>query len=280
MFVTMRDNLRLNVRIQGAGEPLLLIHGFTGSSLAWGEDLISGLARAHQVVAVDLLGHGESDISPHPERYQVDEMLTDLGQVLDALAIEEARWLGYSMGGRIALAGAVRTPSRLSSLILESASPGLAGEGERKARRRADEALAEGILRGGMEDFVDHWMGLPLFATQGKLPPKVRARTRELKLRNSPEALAACLRGMGTGAQPSFWDSLTAIQVPTLLLAGEEDRKFTLVAEQMADSIPRAELRIMPRAGHAIHLENPFAWLAAVRTFDFVNGWNQPNVES
>jgi 2-succinyl-6-hydroxy-2,4-cyclohexadiene-1-carboxylate synthase len=268
MFVTMRDNLRLNVRIQGSGEPLLLIHGFTGSHRSWGEDLITGLCTAHQVVAVDLLGHGESDISPHPGRYAVDEMLEDLGQVLDALAIQEARWLGYSMGGRIALAGAVRSPERISSLILESASPGLAGEGERRARRRADEALAEGILRGGMEEFVDHWMGLPLFATQGKLPPKVRSHTRELKLQNAPEALAACLRGLGTGAQPSFWSDLPGVRIPVLLMAGEEDRKFTLVAERMAEELPDAELRVMPRAGHAIHLENPFAWLAAVRTFD------------
>ena len=268
MFVTLRDGLRLKVRAEGRGEPLLLIHGFTGSSLSWGEELFSGLAQAHEVVAVDLVGHGESDFSPNPERYRVEEMLKDLGQVLDALSIEKARWLGYSMGGRIALAGAVSNPSLISCLILESASPGLAGESERKGRRRADEALAEGILRGGMEEFVDHWMGLPLFATQGKLPPKVRSLSRELKLQNRPEALAACLRGLGTGAQPSFWESLQEIRVPTLLMAGEEDRKFTQVAERMAEGIPGAVLRLMPRAGHAIHLENPFAWLAAVRTFD------------
>jgi len=272
MFVTTRDNLRLNVRVQGDGDPLLLVHGFTGSNLSWGEDLISGLAQAHQVVAVDLLGHGKSDISPHPERYQVGEMLEDLSQILDSLSIEKARWLGYSMGGRIALAGAVLRPERISSLVLESASPGLPGEGERKARRRADEALAEGILRGGMEAFVDHWLGLPLFATQGKLPPNVRTLTRERKLQNTPEALAACLRGMGTGAQPSFWEKLSGIRVPALLLAGEEDRKFTQVAEQMAREMPRAALRIIPKAGHAIHLENPFAWLAAVRTFESAEG--------
>jgi 2-succinyl-6-hydroxy-2,4-cyclohexadiene-1-carboxylate synthase len=267
MFVTLRDGLRLNVHAQGDGEPLLLIHGFTGSITSWGEELISGLSQAHKVVAVDLLGHGESDFSTDPSRYQVEEMLQDLGEVLDSMSIDRARWLGYSMGGRLALAGAVLRPSRISSLALESASPGLAGESERRARRRADEALAEGILRGGMEAFVDHWMGLPLFATQGKLPPQVRAASRERKLRNRPEALAACLRGVGTGAQPSFWGSLPDIRVPTLLLAGEEDKRFTQIAESMAAKIPGAVLRLMPRAGHAIHLENPFAWLAAVLTF-------------
>lgn len=271
MFVTMRDGLRLNVRVLGAGDPLLLIHGFTGCMEAWGEELISGLSKAHQVVAVDLVGHGESDMSADPERYRVHELVEDLTQVLDAVAMEKARWLGYSMGGRLALAAAILAPARLSSLVLESASPGLARESERRARRRADEALAEGVLRGGMEEFVDHWMGLPLFATQGKLPREVQERNRERRLRNRPEALAACLRGMGTGVQPSFWDSLPEINVPTLLLTGEEDRKFTNIAQQMAERIPGAVLRLVPKAGHAIHLENPFAWLAAVRTFGPAN---------
>ncbi len=267
MFVTLRDGLRLNVQTAGGGDPLLLIHGFTGSISSWGEDLLSGLSQAHNVVAVDLLGHGKSDVSTDPTRYRIEELLQDLDEVLDSLSIDQARWLGYSMGGRLALAGAVLRPSRVSGLVLESASPGLAEEGERRGRRRADEALAEGILRGGMEAFVDQWMGLPLFATQGKLPPLVRSATRERKLKNRPEALAACLRGMGTGAQPSFWEALPDINLPTLLLAGEEDQKFTQVARKMAEEIPRAELRLMPRAGHAIHLENPFAWLAAVLTF-------------
>jgi 2-succinyl-6-hydroxy-2,4-cyclohexadiene-1-carboxylate synthase len=268
MFVTLRDGLRLKVRVDGEGDPLLLLHGFTGSGLAWGADLTAGLAQAHRVVSVDLLGHGESDSSPEAERYQVGELLQDLGQVLDALEIQKARWLGYSMGGRLALAGAVTLPERVSGLVLESASPGLESEGERKARRRADTALAEGIRLGGMEAFVDQWMGLPLFATQGKLPPNVRALSRERRLKNDPVALAACLRGMGTGAQPSYWDSLEKIGVPTLLLAGEEDHKFTSVAGKMAERIPRSVLRLMPKAGHAIHLENPFAWLAAVLTFN------------
>lgn len=267
MYVTMRDGLRLHVRVQGAGEPLLLIHGFTGSIAAWGEEILDGLALAHQVVAVDLIGHGASDISPDSERYRVGEVLQDLCQVLDALTLETARWLGYSMGGRIALAGAVQKPARVSSLILESASPGLASENERRARRRADEALAEGILRGGLEAFVDHWMGLPLFATQGKLPPQIRTATREFRMKNSPEALAACLRGNGTGAQPSFWEDLEGIRVPALLLAGEEDRKFTDISGRMAEKMSGSELRVIPKAGHSIHLENPFAFLAAVRTF-------------
>jgi 2-succinyl-6-hydroxy-2,4-cyclohexadiene-1-carboxylate synthase len=267
MFVTLRDGLRLHVWVEGTGDPLLLIHGFTGSVEAWGGELLAGLAHAHKVVAVDLPGHGESDGSTDPQRFVMAEILRDLLEVLDEVGASQARWLGYSMGGRVALAAAVLHPQRVSGLVLESASPGLGNDNARRARRRADEALAEGILLGGMEAFVDHWLGLPLFATQGKLPSEVRAAARERRLRNSPETLAACLRGLGIGAQPSFWDRLGEIQAPTLLLAGEEDKKFTETARKMAAEIPEASLLVIPRAGHAIHLENAFAWLAAVRTF-------------
>jgi len=138
MFVTMRDGVRLHVQVQGTGDPLLLLHGFTGCIEAWGEEVVQGLAQANQLIAVDLLGHGASDLSSDPERYEVEEVLRDLCQVLDAVEVEKARWFGYSMGGRIALAGAVMRSARVSGLILESASPGLETENERRARRRAD----------------------------------------------------------------------------------------------------------------------------------------------
>lgn len=268
MNVTLRDGLHLHVWVQGSGEPLLLLHGFTGSIAAWGGELLAGLSRQRRVIAVDLLGHGESSDCSDPARFAFEELLEDILQVLDTLELASVTWLGYSMGGRLALGAAVRCPHRVSSLILESASPGLASENERRARRRADEALAEGILRGGMEAFVDHWMGLPLFATQGKLPAKVREEQRARRLKNRPDSLAACLRGMGTGAQPSFWEELSRIELPTLLMAGEEDGKFSSIAREMARAMPRARLHLVPRAGHTIHLENPLAWLAAVTTFD------------
>ena len=94
MYVTMRDGLRLHTRVQGQGEPLLLLHGFTGSAEAWGDEVLDGLSQAHRVVAVDLVGHGASDRSSDPDRYRIEEMVRDLGQVLDALGIETARWLG------------------------------------------------------------------------------------------------------------------------------------------------------------------------------------------
>jgi 2-succinyl-6-hydroxy-2,4-cyclohexadiene-1-carboxylate synthase len=95
----------------------------------------------------------------------------------------------------------------------------------------------------------------------------VRAAERARRLRNDPRALAACLRGLGTGAQPSFWDRLTEVRAPALLLTGEEDAKFTDIARGMAAALPECLHVGVPSAGHAVHLEAPDAWLEAVNAW-------------
>lgn len=249
---------------RGRGAPLLLIHGFTGSVEAWGEEILSALAARHRVLAVDLIGHGRSSRPRNPSRYALHEILLDLLEVLDGAGADRARWVGYSMGGRVALAAAILHPDRVGSLVLESASPGLATGQERSERRRADEALARRLEEDGIEPFVDAWMALPLFATQRRLPEATLRAARERRLGNDPAALAACLRGLGTGSQPTFWDRLDQVRAPTLLLAGEQDRKFTAIAGRMAEGIPDATLSHVPDAGHTVHLEAPGAWLDAV----------------
>ncbi len=184
---------------------------------------------------------------------------------------EGAAWpadlVGYSMGGRLALHFAAAFPARVRRLVLESSSPGLATQEERAERRNADEALAERIEAHGIEGFVEEWERLPLFGTQGRLAPATRAALRTARLANRPESLAAALRGLGTGALPSLWERLPELVTPTLLLVGEEDRRFVHVAHEAAARMPAAEIVVVPGAGHAVHLERPDAWVEAVAAF-------------
>ncbi|HEX9710415.1 MAG TPA: 2-succinyl-6-hydroxy-2,4-cyclohexadiene-1-carboxylate synthase [Candidatus Thermoplasmatota archaeon] len=265
--VRVRDGLTLRVHERGAGPPVLLLHGFTGSVEAWGKRVLDGLAGTWRVLAVDLPGHGLSDAPRTPERCRLEEVVEDLCHVLGELGAPRARWIGYSMGGRVALGAAVLRPERVERLVLEGASPGLADEAERRERRGADEALARRLESDGIGAFVDHWASLPLFATRSRLPPSVRAAERERRLLNRPEALAACLRGLGTGVQPSLWERLPEVAAPTLLLTGDDDDKFTRLAERMAAGLPEAVHVGVPGAGHTVHLEAPEAWLEAVTGF-------------
>jgi 2-succinyl-6-hydroxy-2,4-cyclohexadiene-1-carboxylate synthase len=249
------------------GLTLALLHGFTGSAAGWGAHLDAFAAAGLRVVALDLLGHGASDAPGDPARYAFARTRGDLLAALEQLGAlpETTLLLGYSLGGRIALYTALGACFR--GLVLESASPGLAAEGERAARRASDAALAARIEREGIPAFVAEWERLPLFASQASLPAEARAARRAERLRNSAVGLANSLRGMGTGAQPPLHDSLPALQTPCLLIAGALDAKFAGIAREMAARLLQAELRIVPDAGHAVHLERPDAFDAAVIAF-------------
>ena len=242
----------------------VLLHGFTGSSQTWGHTIVDGLTGAGLIpVLVDLPGHGRHVDQTDPAAFGLDsalELVTSTGRGPFPL-------LGYSMGGRLALHYVVRYPERVTRLVLESSSPGLAGAEERSDRRAADAVLADRILDRGIEAFVDEWEALPLFESQNRLPAELRHVVRAHRLRNVAGSLAASLRGLGTGSLPSLWDRLSEVSVPTLIVAGELDPRFGAIGERMADSMPDARLRVVPSAGHAVHLEQPEAWCAAVIPF-------------
>jgi 2-succinyl-6-hydroxy-2,4-cyclohexadiene-1-carboxylate synthase len=264
----MHDGCGLRIEVSGSGPALLLLHGFTGSIEAWPAAALAPLAPHFRLVRVDLLGHGGSSRCADPARYALDEQLSDLCRVLDALDVESAVWAGYSMGGRLALGAAALRPDRVRALVLESASPGLAGEAERRERARADEAWAERLLTDDLDRFVEQWMSQPLFASQQeRLPAAMIDRERERRLRNDPASLSASLRGFGTGIQPSLWDRLAGITAPALLLTGERDAKFRDIAQRMARAMPHARTATIARCGHTLHLESPREWGTEVLRF-------------
>ncbi len=188
-------------------------------------------------------------------------------QRIDEQAPDTYDLVGYSMGGRIALHQALRAKGRVRRLVLESASPGLASEAERRARREADDELAARILHDGIEDFVEQWEAMPLFESQRGLPGQVRRRLGEGRRANVAESLAAALRGLGTGALPSLWPRLDEIDIEVLVLVGEADAKFVEIGRRMVERLPRARLEVVPGAGHTVHLERPDAWLESVCGF-------------
>jgi 2-succinyl-6-hydroxy-2,4-cyclohexadiene-1-carboxylate synthase len=228
---------------------------------------VDGLAKLASTLAVDLPGHGAERGPSDPTHYRMERVVDHLVRVLDREGVDRADWVGYSMGGRVALGAAVLRPERVRRLVLESASPGLEGEAQRARRRGEDESLARRLEAGGIERFVDFWMARPLFASQAALPGAVREAARRRRLANDPRLLAAVLRGLGTGSQPSFWDRLPEIRAPTLLLTGALDPRFGETARRMARGIPGALHRVVPGAGHAIHLERPGRWLDDVVPF-------------
>jgi 2-succinyl-6-hydroxy-2,4-cyclohexadiene-1-carboxylate synthase len=250
------NGLDYNLEVRGQGPALVLLHGFTGCGASWARHA-EVYAREFTCVAVDLPGHGETDSPADPARYTMERVVEDLVTLCGELRMGRAAWLGYSMGGRLALGVGVLAPQVVSALVLEGASPGLSSAAERAARVASDEALAARLERDGLEPFIDFWQSIPLFATQARLPVERREALRGQRLRNNPVGLANSLRGMGQGSQPPLLGRLGMVRAPTLLIAGEEDTKFRALAEEMAAALPAARCAFIPNAGHAAHFERP-----------------------
>jgi 2-succinyl-6-hydroxy-2,4-cyclohexadiene-1-carboxylate synthase len=213
---------------------LVLLHGFTQTGASW-DGVIRELAGRYRALAPDL--------GPGPWEAELDR--------LEALVPAAFTLCGYSMGGRLALALALRVPERVRRLVLVSASPGLADAGERAARRAADEALADRIEATGVEAFAREWGAQPLFAGQ---PADVAAMAHADRLRRGAGELAAQLRGLGTGTMPSLWLRLGELPMPVSAVVGERDPKFRAIAERMGFPV-----EVVPGAGHALPLEAPAA---------------------
>jgi 2-succinyl-6-hydroxy-2,4-cyclohexadiene-1-carboxylate synthase len=227
--------------------PLVLLHGFTQTRQSW-RRTVAALGPSRRALVPDLPGHGHAAARPA-------SFAACTGYVR-ALGGERFTLAGYSMGGRIALHAALALPDHVDRLVLLGASPGIADRAERVARRASDDALADRIEAIGVEAFALEWAALPLWEGQ---PERVAAAAHADRLRNTPEGLAAALRGLGTGVMEPLWDRLGELEIPVTLAVGERDEKFRATAERMAAALPRAEIAVIPRAGHAAQLEQPEA---------------------
>ena len=232
---------------------LVLLHGFTNTGRSW-EPVARALRERYRPIAPDLRGHGSaSGATP----VTLDALVSDLDQTPST----EFVLAGYSMGGRLALHYALARPARVRRLVLVGASPGIADPDERAARREADERLADEIERLSVDEFAARWARAPVLADQ---PPDLAAWAHADRLRNTPSGLARALRGFGTGALPPVWQRLGELAMPVLVAVGERDQKFLAIGKEMLARLPDARLTVIPRAGHAAHLEQAQAVAAAI----------------
>ncbi len=243
---------------------VVLLHGFAGTGRAW-EPVIARLERErYMALAPDLRGHGAA---------RAARPITFAAVVADVLAAAPERFTlcGYSMGGRIALYVALAAPQRVERLVLVATTAGIADEARRAARRADDERLAAFADAATIEAFADRWAAQPLFTGT---PPQAARLWREDMLRNDPRALAAVLRGLGTGSMVPLWARLGELTMPATVLAGARDAKFVALGERLAAALARGELVIVPGAGHGLPREAPEAIAAAIAPGD---GRNVPS---
>jgi 2-succinyl-6-hydroxy-2,4-cyclohexadiene-1-carboxylate synthase len=235
-------------------ETIVLLHGFAGTRRAWDPVLERLDAERYRPLALDLRGHGAARAA---RPVDLAACVADVA----AAAPERFALAGYSLGGRVALHVALAHPARVARLVLVASTAGIEDPAERARRRAADEELAAATERGTIEAFAERWMALPLFAGT---PPAARAAWRADLLRNDPRALAAALRGLGTGTMEPLWGRLGELAMPVTVVVGERDARYGALGERLVGAIPDARLVVVPGAGHGLPREAPAALARAL----------------
>ncbi|MDG2382829.1 MAG: alpha/beta fold hydrolase [Pirellulaceae bacterium] len=246
---------------QGSGVPLLLVHGFPLDHTMWAEQC-ADLSVDYRVLAPDLRGFGSSDGIDVTE-YSMQCFADDLANLLDTVGVDEPIvFCGLSMGGYIAWQFWQHHRERLRALILcDTRAAADADEVARARRYMANHVMSEGTASLGAG------MVTKLFsqATLDQSGPQL-AQVRQVIAAAKPESIAAAQRGMA--ARPDMTEYLSQIDLPTLLIAGEEDVITT--ADEMrtiSQQLPKSEFHLIAQAGHMAPTEQPQAVNTIIRQF-------------
>ena len=261
------DSVNLFYEDMGAGTPLVFVHEFAGDARSWHLQ-VRFFARRYRTIAFNARGYPPSDVPEDPKAYSQDAAVDDIRGLLDALKIAQAHVCGLSMGGYAALHFGLRYPARALSLVVAGAGYGSV-PGER-ARFHADaELTARRFEEEGMARTADLYAKGP---TRVQFMDKDPVGWREFSARlteGSARGHALTLRGVQQ-TRPSIFDlgpRLAKLEVPTLIMTGDEDDPCLEPAIFMKRTIPTAALVVIPKSGHTINLEEPEAFNHAVLDF-------------
>ena len=246
-----RDGVALHVVEEGAGEPIVLLHGHTLDLRVWDELSPVWAAAGYRVIRYDQRGHGRS-ASP-PSGYGFGDHAADLAALLRSLDAAPAHLVGLSKGGGIALELALRSPALVRSLALVGPlvpDYPLSAELLDSFRRFARAIRADGVERATREVWVDH----PLIASAAA-HPACGCRLEAMVLAFPAGEYLAAARDV-PDRDWKVVDRLGEIAVPTLVVSGEHDvADFAAMARLVAERIPACELAVVPGCGHLVPLE-------------------------
>lgn len=247
---------------------LLMLHGFMGDHRVF-DHLIDELCKSCNPVTLDLLGHGKSSKPEDPARYNEDEQVSDIFKLIEELDLSPLYLFGYSMGGRLALKTALDAPNVLKGLILESTNSGINDETTRNKRRQLDEKRALNIEKD-FRGFLNEWEKLELFQSPLPIQEELVQKYHNIQLHQNPEAIAASMHGFGTGSMSPAWNDIKHLDLPVLLIAGSEDKKYQRIKRRLVSQFPNAKFSSIT-AGHRTHLDNPSAFLSELKNYLDIN---------
>ncbi|HEU5227755.1 MAG TPA: alpha/beta fold hydrolase [Ktedonobacteraceae bacterium] len=245
----------------GIGQPVIFLHAFPLNRGMWQEQMTGLLDdQRYRLVALDWRGFGESEIANDVSTMEM--FADDVAALMDMLGMEQAIICGLSMGGYAAFAFLRKYAHRVRGLILADTRPG-ADNDEGKANRERIAQLAESR---GSEAIANALLPNLIANETRQNQPAVEAKVRRIIDAATSRGIAAASRGMALRVDAA--DLLPSIACPTLVLVGQHDALTPpAVAQSYAASIPGTQVRVIAGAGHLANLEQPEAFLEAMRHF-------------
>ncbi|WP_298844199.1 2-succinyl-6-hydroxy-2,4-cyclohexadiene-1-carboxylate synthase [Clostridium sp.] len=262
MFIEI-ENIKYHIEVRGEGKPIICLHGFSENLSTWKSIQLDG----YQLILIDLIGHGQSDKPKQRKYYSLKVMIRHLNELISKLGLKRYSMLGYSMGGRIALAYSLIYPKEIDKLILENSSYGQYGFLNRLRRRRNDLNLAKSIERNGIEWFNQYWSDLSIFKSQRRLSKAIIKEIGERRLLNKAHALSNTLQGTGQGKFPCLKHKIVKLSMPILFISGEDDKKYELVGNNFEILNSRVKHVVINGCGHNTHIEDTNTFVKVINDF-------------
>jgi 2-succinyl-6-hydroxy-2,4-cyclohexadiene-1-carboxylate synthase len=259
-MVRASDGVRLyaevhDAELHGRGVPVLFSCASCTTGENWRSQVAPLTAAGARVMLWDYRGHGRSDAPEDPGAYDFDQVVADLGSVLDWASPDEPAVLaGLSFGGLASLHFALRNPGRVRGLLLVASGPGFKNPKAAARWQAQADRTADLLAKWGLEAFLRGRAGATCIGRDPQLPA-ARVAAQAIVAQN-PLAVGAFTREVG-GAAPSVIDELPSIDKPALIVVGEEDEVYHRAAEVMAAKLPRATRKTIPGAGHIVNIEAP-----------------------
>jgi pimeloyl-ACP methyl ester carboxylesterase len=251
-----------NVKVEGEGPPIVLIHGF-GAALDWWDEIAPALSSDHRVIRLDLIGHGGTEAPG--SGYAIERQAALVKAVLDKLGAARVAVIGHSMGGEVVTAFAVANPAQVARVVLIDSPPKPETAFDLKTRLGLMPLIGQGLWRVRTDAVLRQALAQG-FAPGFPVPEKFVADLWQLTytaFRQAHDDSIAYVTGTGTPARLAAIDPLP----PLLVLFGTEDALISPASAKLYDSVPGAKIVMIGGAGHSPMVEQPEKTLAAIRDF-------------
>ena len=244
----------------GRGDALVLVHGHPFDRSMWHPQVERFSRAGLRVIVPDLRGYGGSTVVPG--KTTLDVYARDIARLLDHLEVGAAVLVGLSMGGQIVLDFHRLFASRVRGLVLADTS----ARAESKEGKKARGEMANRLLREGMGPYADEVLPMMIAPSNIEALPQVAQHVLTMMRATSPDGAAAALRGRAE--RPDYVDMLSRVEVPTLVVVGQDD-EFTPIADAqlLHDRIRGSQLVIVDGAAHMPNLERPDEFNAAMESY-------------